>query len=175
LDVTLHPCPKCPEVFKTKSKNKINTFSVEFICVGFHGKEFRPMNVFVQAKTMKTGRLLTSAVFVLKGSRKKVPNSSDLYFKEKANQNPPPAPTVAAHVPTSMSPLAQDPQPTTDQDNQDPRNRANPPPPTLTQELSAPTNPGVQTCNEGFSSLSDRVSFDGQEPDWDFGRGRIDN
>jgi len=128
---------------------------------------------------MQTGRFLTSAPFVLRGSRKKDPNASYQYYQEKANQNPPPAPTVPAHVPTLMSPLAQDLQPTTGQDNQDPSNRANPPPPTPNQELSALIETqGVQPCDEGFSSVvNDGFSFEGQEPAFplDFCRGRIDN
>jgi len=103
------------------------------------------------------------------------------YFQDLADENPPPAPTtVPARVTTLMSPLAQDPQPTTGQDYQDQSNRAYPPPPTQYQELPALTeNPGVQTCDE--VSLSDEVGFFflGQEPSTndplDFGNGRIDN
>jgi len=165
--VTLQKCPKCTNVLTAKNKNKPNTFVVAFNCTGFHGSAFRPMNVIIQAITT-TGKLLESASFVLKGSRKKDPNGSFHYCQEKADENPP--------VPALSLRDAPDLQPTTIQDNQDQSNRANPPQPTPNQELLALTeNPSVPTCIDGFSS-DPRFSIDEQELDsMDFCGGRIDN
>jgi len=161
--VTLLPCEKHQRVFKADLKPSANTFAVTFECVGCHGSKFKPMHVVLQA-TNETGRLLKSAPFLLQGNRRKDTMRQISYYEEKADKNMPrafvlsaPIPATTAPAPTATAtttamtliPTQVQVEQTTNQVNPD--HRANPPPTTLNQELSAPTeHQGVPNIDDFF-------------------------